>query len=83
MLPSMARTHVIIDDEILARVDEVVGERGRSRFLQEAAREKLERVALERALLETAGTVTGHPEWSDRDSAAAWVRNGRASETRS
>lgn len=34
----MARTHVVLDVDVLAAVDEVAGERGRSAFLETAAR---------------------------------------------
>lgn len=75
----MARTHVVLDDEVLAAVDEVAGERGRSAFLEAAAREKLARLALVRALDESAGSLdlAAHPEWSDRASTAEWVRAQR------
>ncbi len=49
----MARTHVVMADEVLEAIDERVGERGRSRFLEEAAREKLMRIELEEALRST------------------------------
>lgn len=75
----MARTDVILDDGVLAAIDEVAGERGRSAFLEEAAREKLERLELLRALDETAGVldIEAHPEWRDREATAEWVREQR------
>lgn len=78
----MARTHVVISDEVIAAVDEVVGLRGRSRFLEQAAVEKLERLALVEALEATAGVATAraYPEWRDRDSAGEWVRSSRRTE---
>jgi metal-responsive CopG/Arc/MetJ family transcriptional regulator len=79
----MARTHVIISDEVLATIDEVVGKRGRSRFLEQAASEKLERLALEEAIGATAGIArgAGYMHWRDRDAAAAWVRKTRRTES--
>lgn len=79
----MARTHVVMADDVMDAVDRLVGERGRSRFLEEAAREKLARVELEQAIEETAGIVGGtrHPEWRDRRATAAWVRSVRTTET--
>lgn len=76
---AVARTHVVISDELLEAIDEVVGERGRSRFLEEAAREKLDRLELEGALLGTAGIAKGkrYDHWRDRETAAAWVRRER------
>lgn len=76
---SMARTHVILDDRVLAAIDEVAGERGRSAFLEGAAREKLQRLQLLHALDETAGLldIGNHPEWRDREATAHWVREQR------
>jgi hypothetical protein len=73
-----------MSDEVLAAIDEVVGKRGRSRFLEQAAAEKLERHALEGALGATAGIARGnaYTHWRDREQAAAWVRATRRSESR-
>jgi metal-responsive CopG/Arc/MetJ family transcriptional regulator len=80
----MARTHVVMSDEVLDAIDEVVGKRGRSRFLEEAAAEKLERLALAEALGSTAGVARGaaYRHWRDRGAAAAWVRTARRTESR-
>lgn len=79
----MARTHVVMPDELLGAIDRVVGKRGRSRFIGEAAAEKLERLALADAITETAGIARGaaYDYWLDRDAAAEWVRSGRQTET--
>ena len=79
----MARTHVVMSDEVLEAIDEVAGKRGRSRFLEEAAVEKLERLALGEALEATAGIARGsaYAHWHDRDSASAWVRGTRRTES--
>jgi hypothetical protein len=78
----MARTHVILTDEVIAAIDEQVGERGRSRFLEEAAREKLERLALEAAITEGAGLLKDedYAHWSDTASVQEWVRRSRRGE---
>lgn len=75
----MARTHVVMADEVLEAIDEKVGERGRSRFLEEAAREKLTRLELEEALAATKGIAKGkrYAHWKDHKTAAKWVREGR------
>jgi metal-responsive CopG/Arc/MetJ family transcriptional regulator len=75
----MGRTHVIIADEVIRKVDKVAGARGRSRYLEEAAREKLERDELLEALKDSAGIASAedYPEWKDDESIAAWVRRGR------
>jgi hypothetical protein len=79
----MARTHVVMSDEVLKAVDDVAGKRGRSRFLEEAAREKLDRLALAEALGATAGIARGrsYGHWRDRAAAAAWVRKTRRTES--
>ena len=80
----MARTHVVMPDDLLRAIDEIVGSRGRSRFLEDAAREKLERMELADALRATAGIARGkkYRHWQSREIAAAWVRETRGSETR-
>lgn len=76
----MARTHVVVSDELLEEIDRRVGDRGRSRFLEQAAREKLDRLELEEVLERTRGIARGkrYGHWCDRAASAAWVREGRA-----
>jgi len=78
----MARAHVILSDEVVAAIDERVGERGRSRFLEEAAREKLERLGLEAGIREGAGILKDkdYPHWRDTDAVKEWVRASRRGE---
>ena len=77
----MARTHVVIASEVVDEIDRVAGERGRSRFLEEAAREKLDRIELERELRATRGIARGpgYRHWRNRRAAADWVARGRRS----
>ena len=79
-----ARTHVILGDEVVDAIDQLVGQRGRSRFLDQAAREKLERLELEHALASTAGVLKtkDYPELEDQASINEWVRAQRGSEGR-
>ena len=78
----MARTHVILSDEVVAAIDERVGERGRSRFLEQAAREKLERVELEAAIRQGAGILKekDYPHWRETEDVKEWVRSSRRGE---
>lgn len=78
----MARTHVILDDSVLRAIDDKVGQRGRSRFLEEAAREKLERIDLEAAIRKGAGMLKDedYPHWRDTESVQEWVRASRRGE---
>jgi hypothetical protein len=81
----MARTHVVLDDDLVDAIDALVGQRGRSRFLEHAAREKLHRLELEAALVTTAGVVRSddYPEFADQASINEWVRAQRRSEAAS
>ncbi len=81
----MARTHVILDDEVMEAIDKVVGQRGRSRFLEEAAREKLDRMELEQVIREGAGSLKekDYPHWRDQASINEWVRAQRRTEASS
>jgi hypothetical protein len=76
------RTHVILPEDLLAEIDALVGQRGRSAFLIEILRQEVNR----RRLL----AVLGNPEpaWKDEDhpelaeGAAAWVRRMRDEDNR-
>ncbi len=74
------RAHVVISVELVREIDELVGQRGRRQFLEEAAAEKLQHLrrvaAFERAL---SMPTEGIPEWETRDSTAAWIRQLRVS----
>ena len=72
------RAHVVMSIELVREIDALVGRRGRSRFLEEAAAERLQRLhhvaAFERAL---STPTEGIPEWESRESADEWVRELR------
>jgi len=78
----VARTHVILEDEVIGAIDQLVGQRGRSRFLEAAAKEKLERLALDKVLVSTAGILKDedYPEFKDQASINEWVRAQRGTE---
>ncbi len=73
------RTHVILPRDIVEAVDGLVGKRSRSRFIAEAAEEKLARLRLERAARHAAGSLADieTPGWETSESAAEWVRASR------
>jgi hypothetical protein len=79
---AVARTHVVLSEEVIEAIDEQVGQRGRSRFLEEAAREKLERLELETALRKGSGILKAkdYPHWRDRDATRRWVKEMRSGE---
>jgi hypothetical protein len=77
----MARMHVVIAAELIEAIDRLAGERGRSRFLEEAAREKRDRMGREKAWRATRGIVRGpgNRHWRDRQLAARCVERSRRS----
>ncbi len=69
------RVHVVIPDELLVEIDALVGPRQRSKFLVDAAREKVARERLRKAAHEYAGALKdAHiPGWETPQAASAWV----------
>ena len=51
------RTHIVVPEALIAEVDRVAGKRRRSRFVEDAIREKLSRENLRDALVATAGIL--------------------------
>lgn len=76
------RTHILVPDELVHQIDDLVGKRGRSGFIVQAAEKELQRLRQIRALEAAAGT------WSDKDhpelggGAAAWVKTRRSESER-
>lgn len=73
------RAHVVLPEDLLLRIDRTIGKRKRSRFLAEAAEEKLERDRLLAAIDAAAGAwkPKDHPEWERKGGAAALIREMR------
>ena len=71
------RTHIVISEHLTARIDRIVGKRGRSKFLAQAAEKELMRLSQLKALEAAVGS------WKDKDhpelqqGAAQWVRKIR------
>jgi hypothetical protein len=63
----MTRTHVILPDDVMAAIDELVGQRGRSSFLTEAAREAIKRRRLKSFLAsdQAVWKAKDHPELAE------------------
>jgi hypothetical protein len=76
------RTHIVIPEELAGEIDTLVGKRGRSSFLAQAARRELKRLRVLKALERAAGS------WKDRDhpelkkGAAKWVDDLRREDER-
>ena len=73
------RAHVVLPEDLLLRIDRMIGKRKRSRFLVKAAEEKLERDRLLAALDVAAGAwkPKDHPEWRRKGGVVAEVREMR------
>ena len=71
------RTHIVIPQHLVAEIDTIVGKRGRSAFLTQAAEKELMRLRQIKALESAAGS------WKDKDhselkeGAAKWVKKLR------
>jgi len=66
------RLHIVLDDELVAQLDARAGRGGRSRFIVEAVRQRLDNERRWDSLLRAAGSVEdGGHEWDDDP--AAWV----------
>jgi metal-responsive CopG/Arc/MetJ family transcriptional regulator len=72
-MKEMMRTHVLIPQDLMEKVDRLVGPRRRSEFLSQALREKLSRVELAEAARKAAGSLADVPGWESRERARAWV----------
>ncbi|MGH7799007.1 MAG: hypothetical protein ACREOW_00050 [Thermodesulfobacteriota bacterium] len=74
------RTHIVIPENLTAEIDSVVGKRGRSRFLVEAARRELKRLKTIQAIELATGAWKdkNHPEL--KRGSASWVEKLRKEE---
>jgi len=70
------RMHILLDDDLARRIDAFVGPRGRSRFVVDAVRRRLDDERRWEALFSAAGAIPdeGH-DWDDDP--AAWVAKQR------
>jgi hypothetical protein len=76
------RTHVVLPKRLVSAVDGLVGQRHRSRYVEEAVEAKLQHDQQVSALSEltAAGGVldrASHPEWATPEQTSAWVRQLR------
>jgi hypothetical protein len=74
---NIKRTHIVIPQQLVSEIDTLVGKRGRSTFLTQAAEKELMRLRQIRALEAAAGS------WKDKDhpelkqGSAKWVKKLR------
>jgi hypothetical protein len=74
---STKRTHIVISEQLATAIDRVVGKRGRSSFLAQAAERELLRLRQIKALNAASGAWKDkdHPEL--KEGSAAWVKKIR------
>ena len=79
---SSGRVHVVMPKELTDEIDAVVGQRHRSSFICDAAKEKLIRQKQAEAIRKFAGSLRDedYPEW--RNGSAEWVHNLRQQDER-
>ena len=70
------RMHIMVDDDLVERIDAVAGERGRSGWIVRVIKEQLDFEERKAGILAAIGSIsdTGH-DWDDDP--AAWVRAQR------
>lgn len=81
MAHSLARTNVTLSADLLHRVDQLAGPRGRSRYVAEAVAERVRRDELGAAIRAAAGAMAGKPGRMTPAEVAAWVDELRSEET--
>lgn len=70
------RMHIELDDALVARIDAVAGDRGRSRFVRQAILRALDHRNRWDLVESAVGTIAGRGhDWDDDP--AAWVRDQR------
>jgi predicted transcriptional regulator len=75
------RMHIELDDELVRRIDDVAGSRGRSRFVRKAIEQLLEQEMRWTLIRSVVGSIAdGGHEW-DRN-ASDWVRQQRHGDPR-
>ena len=74
-MDGMVRTHVLLPRDLVAELDRRIGQRRRSRFIEEAVQEKLARERQREALTEAVGVLNpeDYPYWSTPEQTSEWV----------
>lgn len=80
-MSSRSKTHLVFPTELLGTIDQLVGKRKRSKFVVEAAREKIARERFLKALNEAAGAWTdeNHPDLSSNNDIRRYLDRARNS----
>jgi hypothetical protein len=75
-----ARTHVIIEEDIVKEIDRLVGKKKRSRFISDATKKELKKLKQLSVIKKLRGVWKDedHPELAGKDGAYKWVRKLRS-----
>jgi metal-responsive CopG/Arc/MetJ family transcriptional regulator len=74
---TMVRTNVTLPAELLAKVDELAGPRGRSQFVADAVTKSVKRERQRAALEALDGVFIGGPNQMSPEETYAWIRSLR------
>lgn len=76
---ALVRTHVIFPKNLLEELDKIVGKHGRSKFITDAARSKLNSHLLAKSAEKAAGILKNIeiPGWETNKTSYEWVRKLR------
>jgi hypothetical protein len=75
------RMNLLLPDDVVEGLERVAGERGKSRYVAEAVRERIRRDERWALLKSVAGIWRDHPLFPTDESVVEWVRAGRAERT--
>lgn len=75
------RTNLLLPEDLVEQLDRVAGPRGRSRYVANAVRERLERDERMAAIKAAAGLWRDHPLFPTSEAVVEWVRELRREET--
>ncbi len=78
------RTHLVLPEELVNEVDAIVGKRKRSRYVEDAVRERVRRDKVLAALQNTAGILSAetYPHWATPEDVDNWVSESRQHDTK-
>ena len=71
------RANVVLPNDLINEVDRIAGARKRSKFLEEAAREKIEALRLEKAFADVRGILKDDPRFSTHAKVRKYIRDFR------
>lgn len=74
------RTNLLLPEDVVEGIDRLAGPRGRSRYVAEVLRERIQREERVAALRSAAGIWKDHPEFPTDESVVEWVRKLRSEE---